>query len=232
MKIQDNSVRVLGVGWADERHCGCVRQAIRKSRAGLDGAPTPARDPWLFAYPVKNFARFDAVSKITCIACALALKDAEIPYAEGVKTDTGLIGTSADGSLEANRAYFQDYVQAGRKLGRANFFIYTLPSSPLAEAAIHFGLQGPVLYAGLPGEGLSALLHLGAELIRGGQAADGLLAVKADPRAAICFALGSAISSGPSTWPLEHMTRLVDAGGAVSELAGRIEADRTRGAGA
>jgi len=50
--------------------------------------------------------------------------------------------------LWSQRFVFLDYVQAGRKLGRGSLFIYTLPSSPLAEAAIHFGLQGPVLYIG------------------------------------------------------------------------------------
>ena len=39
-----------------------------------------------------------------------------------------------------------DYVESGRTLARANLFIYTLPSSPLAEAAVHFGLQGPLVY--------------------------------------------------------------------------------------
>ena len=34
----------------------------------------------------------------------------------------------------------------GSTLGRGNLFIYTLPSSPLAEAAIHFGLTGKLLY--------------------------------------------------------------------------------------
>lgn len=62
----------------------------------------------------------------------------------------GLIGTNRAGSLEANRLYFSDYLQAGRVLARGNLFVYTLPSSPLAEAAIHFGFQGPMLYMGFP----------------------------------------------------------------------------------
>ena len=51
-----------------------------------------------------------------------------------------------DGSAAANYDCFKDYVDGGRKLARSRLFIYTLPTSSVAEAAVHFGLQGPLLY--------------------------------------------------------------------------------------
>lgn len=100
----------------------------------------------IFSYPFKNFGRLDADSKMVCYSVALALKDAGESYSFDSKKDIGIIGTNMDGSLQSDIDYFKDYVAYGRKLSRGNLFIYTLPTSPLGEAAIHFGLQGPLFY--------------------------------------------------------------------------------------
>ena len=63
-----------------------------------------------------------------------------------------------EGSLQSDLEYFRDYLEGGRTLSRGNLFIYTLPSSPLGEAAIHFGLLGPLLYAASEGNALTAVL--------------------------------------------------------------------------
>ena len=78
-------------------------------------------------------------------------------WGDGQKRNIGLMGASEAGCLASNRAYFQDYLGGGRTLARANLFVYTLPSSPLAESAIHFGLMGPMVYMGFPGGGLADL---------------------------------------------------------------------------
>ena len=219
MKTDMANVGVLGVGWADELAGGGVRRSVRSPglaalrAAGGRGGP--------FAYPVRNFPRFDAVSRLTCMACALALQDAELGYAEGVKMDVGLLGTNAAGALEANRSYFTDYVQAGRKLGRGSLFIYTLPSSPLAEAAIHFGLQGPVLYIGSSGEATAAILRTAADMVGSGEAG-GMLAVRAGAGDAICFALGRAETPGRRAWAPEAIARLAAADGKAGDLAAAI----------
>jgi len=122
----------------------------------LSGA---ARRCGLFAYPVKSFGRFDAASRLTCCAVALALQDAGIAYAEGQRLPVGILMTGADGCLAANERYFRDYAESGRTLARGNLFIYTLPTSPIAEAAIHFGLAGPTLYLGSPSGGMCAALE-------------------------------------------------------------------------
>ena len=147
----------------------------------------------VLAYPSEKFGRFDAASRLVAISVALALYDADIDYAKGKKKDIGILGTSPDGALDSNLAYFRDYVGAGRKLGRGNLFIYTLPSSPLAEAVIHFGLQGPILYmrnSEKPEENLSAQ----GELMVRNKAAQTILAVSFGINEAACKCIQGAVT--------------------------------------
>jgi 3-oxoacyl-[acyl-carrier-protein] synthase II len=98
----------------------------------------------LFRHKIESFGRFDPVSRMTCYACALALRDAGIDYSPDTPQEIGILGAGFTGSLAANAAYFKDYVTSGRILARGNLFVYTLPSAPLGEAAIHFGFRGPL----------------------------------------------------------------------------------------
>ncbi|MBI3377221.1 MAG: hypothetical protein HY035_02300 [Nitrospirae bacterium] len=123
----------------------CVMQDMRIRYSDTTSFDGLSRNG-IFSYPFKNFGRLDNVSKMVCYAAALALKDAGDSYSSDNKKDMGIIGTNTDGSLESDIDYFKDYLVSGRKLSRGNLFIYTLPTSPLAEAAIHFGLQGPLFY--------------------------------------------------------------------------------------
>lgn len=175
---------IQGVGWIDATGWGGVLQARTCAASGIP----PWKDPQLFPVPVKNIARFDATARLTLCACALAMRDAGLPADGAGKRDIGLVGTNSEGCLTANRVYFSDYLAGGRVLARANLFVYTLPSSPLAEAAIQFGLQGPMMYIGYPGGGLADLLESAAMIIAGGEA-DGMLAVQADERDAVAFCL-------------------------------------------
>jgi hypothetical protein len=49
-------------------------------------------------------------------------------------------------ALDANREFFEDYVSNGRSLARGSLFVHTLPSSPLAAAALCYGLNGPLVH--------------------------------------------------------------------------------------
>jgi len=181
---------VQGIGWIRDGAYGVVRQRRRVDFSGRETLQTLAKADGLFAYPVANWGRFNAAGRLTCCACALALRDAGIAYAAGTKIPgIGLLGTAPDGSLEANREYFKDYVDSGRTLARGNLFIYTLPSSALAEAAIHFGLQGPMTYLYSPAEPFAALLATAAGMIAAGEAT-AMLAVAADATGAVCHVLG------------------------------------------
>ena len=142
----------------------------------------------ILSSPIKNVGRFDAATRVCCFTGALALDDAGISYSEKEKLDVGVLGTSVEGSLRANSEYFKDYVDCGRTLARGNLFIYTLPSSPLAEASIYFGLQGPLLYMMFPERRVEYLLRNAAEMIINSEAS-AMLAFYADESDGICFAL-------------------------------------------
>ena len=191
-----NTVVIQGVGWINATGWGGVLQSRQGSPDDGSGIP-PWKDPALFPVPVKNIARFDAAARLTLCACALAMRDAGWTLGDGTKRDVGLVGTNGEGCLRANQTYFQDYLAGGRVLARANLFVYTLPSSPLAEAAIHFGLQGPMLYIGYPGGGLADLLGTATLMVTGGDAG-GMLAVKADEREAVAFILSPGKAGGGS----------------------------------
>lgn len=177
------SISVRGIGWIREGEYGCVRTGLRNVYSGF-----PNKE--LFSSPVKNFGRFDAVSRMTCCAVALALKDSGIAYSSSSKQDIGIIGTNHDGSLRSDIEYFNDYLQGGRTLSRGNLFIYTLPSSPLGETAIHFGLLGPMLYIGGEGNLLLRLLDTAAEAILAKEAPI-MLAGTADENEGAYFVLDS-----------------------------------------
>jgi len=137
---------VKGCGWVKEEVCGCTEKRLQWQYTDLRSLYSELLKDTVLAYPIENFGRFNQNSRFVTFSIALALYDAGIAYGKDKKQDIGVLGMSPDGALTSNLTYFKDYVEAGRKLGRGNLFIYTLPSSPLAEAAIHFGLQGPLVY--------------------------------------------------------------------------------------
>lgn len=222
MTPQAATIQVCGIGWLTGREWGGV---LSRTRHGLaEGEDTPLwKRIGCFAYPVKNLGRCDVTTKVTLCACALALQDAGVPCAEGQKSGIGLIGTHASASLEANRAYFFDYLQAGRVMGRGNLFIYTLPSSPLAEAAIHFGFQGPLVYVGSSGGGAGELLETAACMMDDGMA-PGMVAVMTDGREAMAFVLDPDRTRGIDRRRVaEVAVESGRAGGGVRELAFDLE---------
>lgn len=174
---------VRGVGWINERAYG--GSDFKKEYAERIAFATLGKEDGLFAYPVKNFGRFETLTQRVCYATALALRDAGIKYAEGRKLNIGVLGATPHGAVASNRNYFQDYVDGGRTLSRANLFIYTLPSSPFAEAAVHFGLTGPLLY----GNQFEPMVSMAQRMIRRGEA-DSVLVYFVDECAGLCALIG------------------------------------------
>jgi len=144
--------------------------------------------PNVIKYPVANFFRFDMLSKLTVISIALALFDAKIAYAQNKKQMICILGTNPAGALDANLAYFNDYISNGRTLARGNLFIYTLPSSPLAEAAIHFGLTGKLQYLGFTKDTESDSLKYALNMLKTHDSKT-ILLVNASTQAASCKVL-------------------------------------------
>ena len=181
------TISVHGIGWLTKEGYGCIRSEHRHTYAvGEDARTLPKRD--IFSHPFKNFGRLDAISKMTVIGVSLALQDAGIEYSPTGKQDIGIVGTNAEGSLRSDIEYFRDYLEGGRTLSRGNLFIYTLPSSPIGEAAIHFGFLGPVLYAAGESNALSAVLDLATEMVLAGETPV-MLAGKAESDEALFFVI-------------------------------------------
>jgi len=165
----------------------------------------------IFSHSFKNFGRLDAISRMTTYAVALAVQDAGIKYLPGLKQDIGIIGTNTEGSLQADLAYFRDYVESGRKLSRGSLFIYTLPSSPVGEAAIHFGFLGPLLYAWGLDNSLVAVLDIAQGMITAGETPI-MLAGKAEESEAVFFVLESRLGeSEAGSGDLEDVREIVKA---------------------
>jgi hypothetical protein len=177
---------VSGIGWITRTEYGCVRRRLRKPYSEMTSLRGDLQADSLFSYPVKGFGKFDRVSQMSCCVAALAFHDAEISYAEGAKQDMGILGTNADGCLQSNLDYFNDFVENGRILGRANHFVYTLPSIPMSQAAIHFKCQGPLLYVRFPNAPVASLLRQADRIILRGESA-AMLAVMANEEDAQSF---------------------------------------------
>ncbi len=77
-------------------------------------------------------------------------------------------------------------------MARANLFIYTLPSSPLAEAAVHFGLQGPLLYLRNQNRSMESLLSAARRMIDEGQA-EMMLVYELTAEIDRCFVVGGGV---------------------------------------
>jgi len=179
-------INIYGIGWISKNEYGCVmkNEIFRYKDSEFDRLAKAG----VFSYPFKNFGRLNKTSKLTGYAAALALKDAGVNYSAGKKQNIGIIGTSDSGSLQADILYFKDYLDCGRILGRGNLFIYTLPSSPLGEAVIHFGLQGPLFYAAASEKSLLTLMTMASEMISCDEAA-GMLAGINSEQEAVYFVL-------------------------------------------
>lgn len=182
-------ISVIGIGWIDGKEYGCIQKNIRESYN--DGGVPKNR---IFPFAYKHIGRLDNVSKMTCAAVALAMKDAGMECSPERKHNAGIISTNASGSYEADMRYFRDYLDSGRTLSRGNLFIYTLPSSPSGEAAIYFGLQGPLQYISGRGNVMVMALNTAADMLLNHEAT-AMLAGVAESDHAIYFVLKGNCSS-------------------------------------
>ena len=134
-------MKIIGAGWVSETAYGEVHKQLEN---GYEGELRQAlKAEGILNERVKNAGKFDSSTNKGFCSAALALHDAN---SSKDWKNVALIGTGEEESTQANQTYFEDYAGHGRKLARANLFIYTLPTSPLAEIAIHFKLDGPLFY--------------------------------------------------------------------------------------
>ena len=117
-------IDVLGSGWLTPSEYGSDRLGLSVEYASRTTLRGLGKEDDLFAYPVKNFGRFEPMSQRACYVTALAMRDAGLEYSRDRKQDIGLVGTDLYGCEQADLAYFRDYVESGRTLARANLFIW------------------------------------------------------------------------------------------------------------
>jgi hypothetical protein len=99
----------------------------------------------LFHKEFKNFRRLDASSKAVCASIAPILHQKNL-YPSKEKVNIPIFLGSKEGPILSDSSYYDDFLQFGGTAGRANLFVYTLPSSPLGEASVHFGLTGNISF--------------------------------------------------------------------------------------
>jgi len=141
----------------------------------------------LIGREMKYFSRMTEEARRCLAAASLAMR------AAGMTGTIGILGCGFDGWLAADLEYFRDYVTQGRSLGRANLFIYTLPSSALSEVAIALSLNGPTLHIHSGVHPVRALIDQ-AKMIVENREADGILCVWSDGKSAVCVAVGFGIA--------------------------------------
>jgi hypothetical protein len=189
---------VVGSGWIGERGFGSGARAetVWDTRAELAGhvASPPG------GKPSRNYGRFDLPTRLVCHAVQLALRDAGYGAERPCPEAAGLIGTGDVGTLAANLAYYGDYCEHGKVLGRSNLFVYTLPTSVIAEAAIHFRLRGPLLFlASRPDDDLGPAFRAACDFLAEG-AVPCMMVCDATPSAALVHVIeGGAGSAGQDT---------------------------------
>ena len=127
---------------------------------------------------------------------------------------TGILACGVNGSLSANQHYFTDYAESGRTLGRSSLFVDTLSTTPVAEYAIHFGLGGPLFYAGFEHGRCADALALAEPFLASGEA-DRMVVLLEDGRSA----LGLVVESGeaePPVWASQLIADLSEHGKGIS----------------
>lgn len=101
-----------------------------------------ATQTWIPPCRSGNFRRAGGAARSAVLAALLAAGDAGEP----IPPDTGILGWNGRGCVAEDEAYFRDYLEHGGELGQGRLFVPTLPTAPLAEAAIALGLGGEVAY--------------------------------------------------------------------------------------
>ena len=215
-------ISIAGVGWLTKDKYGTLKRKTSDGYPDLRSLYSLLQQEGMILHPIQGWGRFDDVSRITCLAGGLAMFDAGVTYSQKKKQNMGIIGTNTNASLQSNVNYFKDYIENGRTLAMGNLFIYTIPSSPLAEAAIYFGLTGPLFYVSCANKGVMELLDCAAHLIAGTDT-DAVLAVRAEETEAVAFVLAAKKQATiGEICSMKEAKELLEKAGDVKELVSRL----------
>ncbi len=107
--------------------------------------PGAALAPARWAGKEARLARMDRLCALTLVACDGALLDGALaptaPEWDGERT--AIVFGSAFGCHATNEDYYRGLVRDGQLGASPRLFAYTLPSSPVGEVSIHYGVRGP-----------------------------------------------------------------------------------------
>lgn len=108
--------------------------------------------------------------------------------ADGDMSRWAVIGWNGAGCGAENRAYWDDYVRAGRETARASLFVPTLPSIPACEAAIAIGARGECCYYRTD-EDTGELDGIVGDMFADCPETEGVIVVESCPEGAVAIAL-------------------------------------------
>jgi 3-oxoacyl-[acyl-carrier-protein] synthase II len=159
----------------------------------------------------KYFARMTAEARRFLVTAGLAIQSAGWKQT----ADIGILAAGYTGWLAGSAEYFRDYVAQGRSLGRANLFIYTLPTSAPSEVAVALGLTGPTLHLQHSDHPAAYLIREAIAIVQNQEAA-GVLCLWGDEQSAVCVAVGNGSAAealGDIRWD-QTLAKLVEQLGA------------------
>jgi len=140
--------------------------------AALTVAPGAAIAPARWSATAARLSRMDRLCGLALVACDAALIDAALaataPEWNGERT--AIVFGTAYGCYATNEDYYRGVARDGALGASPRLFAYTLPSSPVGEISIHYGVRGPttVLANGLV-SGVDALAE-GVAIVAEGRA--------------------------------------------------------------
>src|SRR4051795_12709345 len=115
--------------------------------AALAVAPGAAIAPSRWAGNSARLSRMDRLCALALVACDGALVDAALTPAapEWHGERTAIVLGTAYGCHATNEEYYRGLLREGAAGASPRLFAYTLPSSPVGEISIHYGVRWPTL---------------------------------------------------------------------------------------
>jgi 3-oxoacyl-(acyl-carrier-protein) synthase len=211
---------IAPAAWYCGQDCGYFNPTGKSWHELAVNPMATAEVPALVGKSLKYYARMTPEARYGLCAASLALKGAGW---ETSKMEMGILAAGCDGCAAANEAYFREYVDNGRTLGRGNLFIYTLPTSAAGEISIALGLGGPCLAIHNDADPLGQIARCAAAMVRRGEAA-AMLGLWSDGEAAVCLPIDASTDAGSSKSP-EGISRPIEM---CRYLASQVISSQTR----
>lgn len=182
---------IRAISWIDATHAGYQCDADWSKRC------TSAVSDWNEAMvSVGGNTRFlnqlNHEAKVCLHAACLALEAMGWFINDGkgrpVDDEVGLVVMGYQGWIKAEHRFFDDYVQHGRASGRGSLFVYTLPTSVMAQVSLALRLDGPLLHFTNQEGTIEALLRQ-ARMLVDVHESDCVLAMCSDEESCVCWVI-------------------------------------------